>query len=89
MPGHERLEDDRMMTCRQVATLVSSGRLADQPLRVRLGVWLHLSMCRHCRRFRRQLRILDRGVRALFLGFERDMPADLERRLTQRLSREA
>lgn len=77
-----------MMTCRDVSTLISTGQLADQPLRRRLGVWMHLSMCQHCRRFWRQLRLLDRSVRAIVLGFEREVPADLERRLVQRLSRE-
>jgi hypothetical protein len=49
---------------------------------------MHLSMCQHCRRFWRQLRVLDRAVRSIVIGFERDMPAGLERRIVERLSQE-
>ena len=76
-----------MMRCREVSTLVSTGELGGQPLRRRVGVWLHLMMCQHCRRFRRQLQTLDRAFRAIVVGFEREKPADLERRVVQRLSR--
>jgi hypothetical protein len=40
-----------MITCKQVSTLVSSGGLPAAPLTVRLGVRLHLAMCRHGRAF--------------------------------------
>jgi len=77
-----------MMSCREVSTLVSTGQRPDLPLRKRMGIWMHLSMCQHCRRFWRQLRVLDRAVRSIVIGFERDMPAGLERRIVERLSQE-
>lgn len=47
-----------MLSCRQVAQM--SGALLDGDLRYRerLAVRLHIFMCRHCRRFIRQLRHL-------------------------------
>jgi len=45
------LEPVAMITCKQVSTLVSSGGLPAAPLTVRLGVRLHLAMCRHGRAF--------------------------------------
>ena len=79
----------KMMSCREVSTLVSTGLMPDLPLRKRLGVWMHLSMCQHCRRFWRQLRALDRAVRSIVVGFEREMPSSLEQRITDRLRRES
>jgi hypothetical protein len=74
-----------MITCRDVSTLVSTGQLGDASIRRRLGVWLHLSMCQHCRRFRRQVRLLDLRVRRIVVGFERDAPADLADRVLRRV----
>ena len=76
-----------MTSCRDVSMLVSSGRLGDEPLTRRVAVWLHLSMCRHCRAFRRQLGDLTRAARYLAAGFEREPPPDFERTLTDRLRR--
>lgn len=44
-----------MLTCRDVtdrASLLVDGGIST---RERVAVWLHLSMCENCRRFRRQL----------------------------------
>jgi hypothetical protein len=81
------VEDEPMMSCREVSTVVSTGQMPVLSLRTRLGIWLHLSMCQHCRRFWRQLRVLDRAVRAIVVGFEREMPSGLEQRIAERLSR--
>ncbi|MDA1094134.1 MAG: anti-sigma factor [Acidobacteria bacterium] len=75
-----------MMNCREVSTAVSFGPLSEQPTAVRIRAWLHLMMCRHCRRFWRQIRALDRGVRAALRGYEEEMPPDLPRRVADRLS---
>jgi len=75
-----------MIRCRQVARLASAGELSESPLRTRLAVRLHLMMCRHCRRFIRQLAWLGDAARELVSGFERDEAVqDLEARLLRRL----
>jgi hypothetical protein len=74
-----------MIRCRQVARLVSAGELSESALRTRVAVRLHLMMCRHCRRFVRQLSWLGDAARALVRGFERDEAVhDLEARLLRR-----
>lgn len=75
-----------MMRCRQVAWLLSAGELSESPLRTRVAVRLHLMMCRHCRRFIRQLAWLGDAARELVRGFEGDEAVDnLEARLLRRL----
>lgn len=79
----------KMMNCRDVSTSISTGQMPDLPLRTRLGIWMHLSMCQHCRRFWRQLRILDRALRSIVVRYEREMPPGIERRIVKRISRES
>ncbi|MGE0451381.1 MAG: hypothetical protein AB7Q29_17550 [Vicinamibacterales bacterium] len=74
-----------MKTCRDVATLLSASAMDDAPLRTRLGVWLHLSMCRHCRAFKRQLESLARATRSLAISRDAELPEDFEATLTERL----
>lgn len=49
-----------MLRCREVVDLVGSDMLAAQPLQVRVGVHLHLAMCRHCSAYARGLYRLRR-----------------------------
>ncbi len=74
-----------MMTCHDVSTLVSTGGLPDAPLVRRLGVRMHVAMCRHCRAFRRQIETIARAARAAGLAFEREPPEDFESNIVQRL----
>ena len=74
-----------MITCHDVSTLVSAGGLSDAPLVRRLGVRMHLAMCRHCRAFGRQIEAMARAARAAGLMFERECPQDFETRIVQRL----
>jgi len=76
-----------MMTCREVSTLVSTGRLAEEPFVRRLAVWVHLSMCRHCRAFRRQIRTLARVAGRVAAGFAEEPSRDLEKTIINRLSK--
>lgn len=79
-----------MLTCRQVSTLVSTGTVSAQSINRRFGVWLHLSMCRHCRAFWRGCRRLDRDLRiAIDRGPGSSAPADLAVRAYERLLRES
>jgi predicted anti-sigma-YlaC factor YlaD len=74
-----------MMTCKDVSTLVSTGSLPDAPLVRRLGVHLHLAMCRHCRAFRRQVKAIARAARTLNRAFEAEPPSTFETKVFQRL----
>jgi anti-sigma factor ChrR (cupin superfamily) len=74
-----------MITCKEVSTLVSSGGLPAAPLTVRLGVRLHLAMCRHCRAFKHQLDALARTAGALNRAFEREPAPAFEKMVVQRL----
>ena len=76
-----------MMKCREVSGLVSTGDVETAPLGTRLGVWLHIVMCRHCRRFQRQLQQLRRGARSAADEAAAEMPADLPERVLRRLPR--
>ena len=74
-----------MITCHDVSTLVSTGGLPEAPLVRRLGVRVHLAMCRHCRAFRRQVEAVARAARAAGLAFERELPQDFESKIARRL----
>ena len=52
-----------MLRCREVTQLVATEGLRDAPLRTRLLVRLHLGMCRHCRRYQRELNAIGNAVR--------------------------
>jgi hypothetical protein len=76
-----------MMTCKEVSTLVSTGDLqAASPAR-RLGVRVHLAMCRHCRAFRRQVTAIGDAARVLGGAYWTEPRAAFEADLAQRLCR--
>ena len=76
-----------MMTCQEVSTLVSSGGRQASFLARRLGVGLHLAMCRHCRAFRRQVTAIGEAARALSAAYWTEPRAAFEADLVQRLVR--
>lgn len=78
-----------MMRCKEVSTLMSTGSLDDASWRVRLAVRLHLSMCRHCRAFKRQLEALATAARTLSASRETELRQDFEATLSERLSRKS
>ena len=78
-----------MMTCKEVSTLMSTGGLEDARWSVRLAVRLHLSMCRHCRAFKRQLEALTNAARTLAASREAELPKDFEVRLAESVKRKA
>ncbi len=47
-----------MMTCKEVANLVASDRFKEAWWGRRIGLRLHLLMCRDCRRYAKQLAAL-------------------------------
>lgn len=44
-----------MFRCRDVSQKVSQSMDEPLPFSQRMAVWIHLMMCRYCRRFQRQL----------------------------------
>jgi hypothetical protein len=78
-----------MPSCREVAEAIASDRLQDSPPSRRFGVWLHLLMCRHCRRYARQMRAIGAAAREV-LGdpaADRESVARLRRAILGRLER--
>lgn len=55
-----------MLRCREVVDLVASESWRTAPLASRLGLALHLAMCRHCRAYVRGLRRLGDAARRLY-----------------------
>ena len=74
-----------MMTCQEVSTLVSTGDLQTASLTRRLGVGVHLAMCRHCRAFRRQVAAIGAAARALNAAFAAELRGAFEADMVQRL----
>lgn len=72
-----------MLSCNEVARLCASEEIRRAPLAQRLAVRLHLLMCRHCRRYVRELSVIGVAAREAFdrtLGTGVDT-SDLERRI--------
>ena len=66
--------------------MIASDELPEARWPVRMGGWLHLLMCRHCRRYATQIRTLAAGARRSW-GPEAEDSArldQLERRILER-----
>jgi hypothetical protein len=74
-----------MIRCKEVATLLSTGELAAAPVARRLAVRMHLMMCRHCRRFARQIAWLKRSATALGAAFDAEIDREFTRRVQAKL----
>ena len=66
-----------MSSCKELTRFVASDEFEDAPWRRRLGIRFHLLMCRHCRRYKDQLRTIAKSARR-HLGGDAD-PETLER----------
>ena len=51
-----------MPSCRDISQLISDGMDRHLPLRKRLSIRLHVSMCKYCRRYENQMHLLHEGV---------------------------
>jgi len=74
-----------MMTCKEVSILVSRGEVANASTVTRIGAWMHLAMCRHCRAFRRQMALIGRAARLVGAAFEHEPSASFEDRILHHL----
>lgn len=52
-----------MYRCSEVVRLISSDEYLSAGLLKKLGIRLHLAMCKHCKKYARQLRVLAAGLR--------------------------
>jgi anti-sigma factor ChrR (cupin superfamily) len=64
-----------MLRCKEVTRLVASEAIRTAPSMTRIGVRVHLTLCRHCRRYVRELARIGAAVRHLY----RDTPEQSER----------
>jgi hypothetical protein len=74
-----------MYSCAEVAKFIASDAYLSAGIFQKLGVRLHLMMCRHCSRYRDQLRALSARLRT-----DKDGPPPSEAtrdRIVDRLSR--
>jgi predicted anti-sigma-YlaC factor YlaD len=74
-----------MMTCKQVSTLVSIRHVEEASTGQRMAVQFHLMMCKHCRAFRRQLRVIGRIAGLIAHDVEREPTPAFENRILDRL----
>jgi len=54
-----------MLSCKDVTQLISESMDRPLPLRKRIGMRLHLLMCKFCSRYERQLLLIRETVRRL------------------------
>lgn len=73
------------MTCKQVSTAISTGDFETASLWTRLNIRFHLAMCRHCSAFFRQIQAMTSAVRRSSAEQTGEAPADLERRVAEKL----
>lgn len=65
-----------MITCKQVATLLTSGEVEGRDAWGRLEVRFHLWMCKNCSRLARQMVQIHQAGRKLRSMFESENPSN-------------
>lgn len=74
-----------MKTCREVALALSSDSSEGASLGLRMALWMHLAMCRHCRAFRQQLEWLTGFARGTTGATESEPSNSFEARIVNRM----
>lgn len=74
-----------MLTCREVVARSSALLEGELGFRERLAVRLHLAMCKHCRRFLRQLTLLVESLRRRSGVHAAPVPAEFVERVMRAL----
>ena len=64
-----------MFKCKEVSRMISDSMDRKLPLHHRVMIRIHLAMCKHCSRFRRQLLLIRETCRHLTQPFEVIDPA--------------
>ncbi len=55
-----------MLNCREVVRQFSGGDFERTGWSRKFSLWLHLALCRHCRRYLRQIRAIGRTAHELW-----------------------
>jgi len=80
-----------MLTCKDASQLISEGQDRKLGLRERIGLRLHLWMCKNCRLFDKQLgqlrQVLHRGLNQGELPKELPLSTEAQARIRQTLKR--
>jgi len=81
-----------MFSCKEVTQMVSESMDRDLPRYQRIGIWIHLMMCKSCSRYRQQLMSLRRVLRSEGLHDEDSepcakLPPDARERIKRSLHR--
>ncbi len=69
-----------MLSCKETTRLVSEGLDRQLPFWRRLGLRLHLVMCRGCSRYARQIKALNRLISDHYAG---DKPAEVSEHVSE------
>lgn len=77
-----------MITCKQVASLLSSGDVPSQPFLSRMELRLHLFFCRHCSAFAGQIKFLQLAAHRTKDCFEAELGSGGAAKLESRLLRQ-
>ena len=64
-----------MLTCKEVSRSIASDELGAVDWKRRLAVKFHLLMCRHCRRYARQIQEIGDAAKQVFGGDSPDQEA--------------
>lgn len=77
-----------MYDCKEVTQMVSESLDRKLPLHQRMGIRVHLFMCKFCSRYRRQLLILREAIRLQErLGEDKGSPIALPPEARERIKR--
>ncbi len=52
-----------MLKCKEACVLLSQSQDRTLTLSERLSVWVHLAVCPHCRRYRKQLKFIRKNIK--------------------------
>jgi hypothetical protein len=79
-----------MFNCKEVSRRVSESMDHNLPLYQRMPIWMHLLMCKYCKRFRRQIVMLRELCRSHrldenFLDLAVNLSPDARERIRQAL----
>ena len=74
-----------MIHCKDVATALSTDQLDAQPRLRRAAMGFHLTVCRPCRAFRRQLAVLKTAASTMRNRYDEEAGPDFADRVHQRL----
>jgi hypothetical protein len=77
-----------MFNCKEITRMVSGSLDRALPIYQRMGIRIHLMMCKFCTRYRRQLLILSEAIRLKPIqGEEIELPISLPPEAKLRLKR--